>query len=143
MVLCDGRRLYLRSRTRADAVNTRRFPARTAEGTARVGVRRRHARKDTHWLPTCRQDGDLLSRGGKELRLPGGREAVPCLRYGDCRPTALAGVGSASTPLAATPMSSDTLPSILAVNSGSSSLKLTLFALDEALPRRATAVIGR
>jgi acetate kinase len=40
-------------------------------------------------------------------------------------------------------MSSDTPHSILAINSGSSSLKVTLFALDEALPRRATANIGR
>src|SRR5438552_10626097 len=35
-------------------------------------------------------------------------------------------------------MSPHTSTSILAVNSGSSSLKVTLFALDEALPRRAT-----
>jgi acetate kinase len=40
-------------------------------------------------------------------------------------------------------MASDTSHSILAVNSGSSSLKVTLFALDEALTRRATALIGR
>jgi len=40
-------------------------------------------------------------------------------------------------------MSSGTSPSILAVNSGSSSLKVTLFGLDEALPRLATATIDR
>jgi len=40
-------------------------------------------------------------------------------------------------------MSSGTAPSILAVNSGSSSLKVTLFDLDETLPRRATATLDR
>jgi acetate kinase len=40
-------------------------------------------------------------------------------------------------------MSSGTSPSILAVNSGSSSLKVTLFGLDEASPRRAAATIDR
>src|SRR3954471_1129239 len=45
--------------------------------------------------------------------------------------------------MCSTLMSSDTPHSILAINSGSSSLKVTLFALDEALPRRATANIGR
>jgi acetate kinase len=40
-------------------------------------------------------------------------------------------------------MPSATSPSILAINSGSSSLKLTLFGVDEALPRRATATVDR
>jgi acetate kinase len=39
-------------------------------------------------------------------------------------------------------MPSHTAPSILAVNSGSSSLKVTLFALDDRLSRRATAANG-
>src|SRR6478672_11164230 len=92
MVLCDGRRIRLRSRTGADAVETRRLPSCAAEGAPRLGVRRRSAREDTHWFPTCWQNGDLLSRGGKDLRLRGRPEAVPRLRDGNCWPTALTGV---------------------------------------------------
>jgi len=40
-------------------------------------------------------------------------------------------------------MSSETSRSILAVNSGSSSLKVTLFGLDDVLARRATATVDR
>jgi len=40
-------------------------------------------------------------------------------------------------------MSSTTAPSILAVNAGSSSLTVTLFELQEGLPRRATATVDR
>src|SRR5882672_10834773 len=92
MVLRDGGRICLPSRRGADAVETRRFSSGAAESAPRLGVRWRNAREDTHWLPTCWQNGDILSRGRKDLRLRGGREALPRLRDGNCWPTALARV---------------------------------------------------